>query len=85
MSFNQIALAVDAAVAGQGVALVSHPLVSRELADGRLCRPFEQSLSGGLGFYVIAPRKPRKAETVERMRSWLLSQAHGQDEFAHGP
>ncbi|MEM8687912.1 MAG: transcriptional regulator GcvA [Pseudomonadota bacterium] len=85
MSFNQTALAVDAAVAGQGVALVSDPLVSRELADGRLCRPFEQSLSGGLSFYVVAPRKPRKPETVERMRHWLLSQAHVHDDFAQGP
>ncbi len=75
MSFNQTALALDAAVAGQGVALVSEPLVSAELQDGRLCCPFTQSIAGGLGFFVVAPRAPRKPESVQRMREWLLSQS----------
>ena len=85
MSFNQTALAVDAAMAGQGVALVSDPLVTDALADGRLCRPFEQSLSGGLGFYVVAPRKPRKPETVRQMRAWLRAQAQLGDDLVQGP
>lgn len=78
ISFNQTALAVDAAVAGQGVALVSEPLVSAELEDGRLCRPFAQSITGGLGFFVVTPRTPRKPETVQRMREWLLSQSQSE-------
>ena len=75
MSFNQASLAVDAAVAGQGVALVSDPLVTSELADGRLCRPFERSIAGNVGFFVVMPRSPRKPETVRLMRDWLLSQS----------
>ncbi len=75
MSFNQSSLAVDAAVAGQGVALVSNPLVNQELADGRLCRPFEHSITGAPGFFVVTPRTPRKPEPVEHMRNWLLTQS----------
>lgn len=75
MSFNQTSLAVDAAVAGQGVALVSNPLVTSELADGRLCRPFKHSITGAFGFFIVAPRSPRKPETVQRMRDWLLGQS----------
>ncbi len=75
MSFNQSSLAVDAAVAGQGVALVSDPLVNQELADGRLCRPFEHSITGTVGFFVVTPRAPRKPDAVRRMRDWLLNQS----------
>ncbi len=75
MNFNQTSLAVDAAVAGQGVALVSDPLVTSELADGRLCRPFEHSITGAFGFFVVAPRSPRNPDSVHCMREWLLSQS----------
>ncbi len=75
MSFNQSSLAVDAAVAGQGVALVSNPLVNQELTDGRLCRPFEHSITGTPGFFVVTPRTPRKPVPVELMRNWLLAQS----------
>ncbi len=75
MSFNQSSLAVDAAVAGQGIALVGNPLVNQELADGRLCRPFEHSITGTPGFFVVTPRTPRKPEPVELMRNWLLAQS----------
>lgn len=75
MSFNQTSLAVDAAVAGQGVALVSDPLVTTELEEGRLCRPFAHSMSGSFGFFVVTARTPRKPNTVQRMRDWLLAQS----------
>ncbi|MEX0365108.1 MAG: LysR substrate-binding domain-containing protein [Ruegeria sp.] len=75
MNFSQTSLAIDAAVAGQGVALANAPLVSVELASGRLVRPFPQSLSADLGFYIVAPRQPRHPELVAVMRDWLLAQA----------
>ncbi|WP_171177038.1 LysR substrate-binding domain-containing protein [Ruegeria sp. HKCCD8929] len=75
MNFSQTSLAIDAAVAGQGVALANAPLVSAELASGRLVRPFAQSLSADLGFYIVTPRQPRHPELVAVMRDWLLSQA----------
>ncbi|MEM7224579.1 MAG: transcriptional regulator GcvA [Pseudomonadota bacterium] len=78
MNFSQTSLAVDAAVAGQGVALASDPFVIDELAAGRLCRPFDQAITGDLGFYVVAPRKPRKPEGVQRMRDWLIAQSRSE-------
>lgn len=81
MNFSQTSLALDAAIAGQGVALVSHIFAADEIAAGRLCRPFECSVAGDYGFYVVMPRKPRKPEIVERMREWLVAQGdlHGPD------
>ncbi|KUJ76269.1 LysR family transcriptional regulator [Ruegeria marisrubri] len=75
MNFSQTSLAIDAAVAGQGVALANAPLVSSELASGRLVQPLRQSLVEDLGFYIVAPRQPRQPELVALMRDWLKRQA----------
>lgn len=75
MNFSQTSLAVDAAIAGQGVALVSNLFVADEIAMGRLCRPFDYSITAEFGFFVVTPRAPRKPEVVKRMREWLISRS----------
>ena len=75
LSFSQTALALDAALAGQGVALACDPMVEDDLAAGRLCRPLDVTIESDIGFYVVAPRRPRKAESVARMRDWLIAQS----------
>jgi LysR family transcriptional regulator, glycine cleavage system transcriptional activator len=77
LKFSHESLAIDAAISGQGVALASEPLVEDDIRLGRLCRPLKFALNDELGYYVVAPRAPRKAEGVRRMREWLL--AHGPD------
>ena len=72
---NQTSLAIDAAVAGQGVALASDLFVGDEILAGRLCRPFDHSITGELGFFVVAPRRPRNPKTVQRMWDWLIAQS----------
>ncbi|NOE18009.1 LysR family transcriptional regulator [Ruegeria atlantica] len=74
MSFSQTSLAIDAAVSGQGIALANAPLVAPEVASGRLVQPLGDVLLADLGFYVVAPRKPRQPQLVRIMRDWLLSQ-----------
>ncbi len=74
MNFNQTSLALDAALAGQGVALASDLFVADEVAAGRLCRPFPVTIKGELGFFVVTPRRQRKSEHVDKMRDWLLAQ-----------
>jgi len=75
MNFSQTSLAVDAAIAGQGVALVSDLFVADEITKGRLCRLFDHSITGEAGFFAVTPRKPRNFEAVNRMKDWLISQA----------
>jgi len=74
VKFSYASLAIDAAIAGQGIALASEPLIEDDLASGRLCSLFDVSLADELGFYLVYPRTPRKAENVKRMRDWLLTQ-----------
>lgn len=75
MNFSQTSLAVDAAIAGQGIALVSDLFVTNEITNGRLCRPFDHSITGEQSFFIVAPRSPRKPEVVQRMRDWLIAQS----------
>ncbi|QEI06686.1 LysR family transcriptional regulator [Pigmentiphaga aceris] len=72
--FNQTSLALEAAIAGQGLALASRFLVESDLAAGRLVDPFGVSLHGPLDFYVVSPRKPSAGESIASVRQWLFSQ-----------
>lgn len=69
--FNQTSHAIDAALAGQGIALANRFFLDQDLADGRLVCPFEGSLRGDADFYVLTPRH-RRSGPVERVRDWLM-------------
>jgi len=72
--FSQISLALDAALAGQGVALASRFLVARDLAAGRLVKPVDACLTGDEDFHLLMPRRTR-SPAVEAARGWLLETA----------
>lgn len=72
--FNQTALAIDAAIAGQGLALASYFLVKRDLEQGRLARAFDATMRGASDYFVISPRKPRRPGPTATVRNWLLQQ-----------
>ncbi|WP_370196850.1 LysR substrate-binding domain-containing protein [Aurantimonas sp.] len=73
LRFNQTALAIDAAIAGQGVALASRFLVAQDLTAGRLVLAVPQSLRGDSDFHAVTPRA-RQPAAVEEVRAWLLRQ-----------
>ncbi|THK37842.1 transcriptional regulator GcvA [Ensifer sp. MPMI2T] len=75
LKFSHTSLAIDAAIAGQGVALASDALVRDDIAAGRLLSPLGIRLRDDLGFYIVHPRAPRKPDQVRRLRDWLLGQA----------
>lgn len=81
MNFSQTSLAIDAAIARQGVALTNREFVAADLEASRLCQPFSFSIQVTEGYYVVAPRtkKPNRRRGRERL-------AHGatrddQDQF----
>jgi len=73
-NFSQTSLAIDAAIARQGVALTSRAIVETDLAAKRLCQPFPFFMIADEGFYIVAPREPRNAGIVEITRKWLVAQ-----------
>ncbi len=72
--FSQTSLAIDAAVAGQGVAVASRFLVDEDIRTGRLVQAFSRSMQGGLGAYVVTLRKPRHPLPTTAVKDWLLAQ-----------
>jgi len=60
--FSEAIHAIDAAIVGRGVALLSDRMVQTELENGRLVQPLDFTIEG-LGFYAVYDgRHPRKAE-----------------------
>lgn len=74
MRFNQTALAIEAAVNGQGICLASRAFVAADLAAGRLVQVFPQQMRLDKAFYLVWPRKPRQPATLQRVKAWLLQQ-----------
>lgn len=70
LSFREELHAIDAVVAGQGVAICSDVVVSRELASGALVKAHALSLPG-YGFYFISvpPQQPH----IEAFSAWMRS------------
>ena len=72
--FNQTSLCLDAALAGQGIALASRFLVQRDLAAHRLLQPTPSVLKGGRDFYLLA-RRQGGSRASDQVRHWLLDVA----------
>jgi LysR family glycine cleavage system transcriptional activator len=70
ITFNDENSAIQAAIAGQGVALLSLALVATELASGALIQPFGPAL-GGLRYDLVYPAGAESRPPVAVLRSWV--------------
>ena len=69
--FDTAQLAVQYALAGDGLALVDPVLFEGDLAAGRLVAPFETRLASGYGYYLVTAPEDLD-EAVALFRSWLI-------------
>jgi len=69
--FNQTALALDAALAGLGIALAPAALVATDLAAGRLVRLANEEWKGGFAYYLVHPADKAGLPALQRFKSWL--------------
>lgn len=70
--FSHAYMALEAALAGQGVALARGILVSRDLRAGRLVAPFPLALSTRLGYQVLSPLRARPNPIRSAFVEWLV-------------
>ncbi len=63
-----------AAMAGQGLAMLTPFLWCNDIADGRLVRPFAQVSSRGYGYWLVVPEHRRNVPKIRRFRDWLLAE-----------
>jgi LysR family transcriptional regulator, glycine cleavage system transcriptional activator len=75
LRFSDGALALQAAVSGQGVALASKALGLEHLAAGRLVKPFKLSLVTDFAYYVVCDKARADEPDLLAFRRWLLAEA----------
>ena len=80
-SYDQI---IQAAIAGQGVALGRMPLLERQLGERQLVAPFRKSLVSPRGYCVIVSTRSADRPEVRAFVDWLVLTAAPQA-AAHGP
>jgi DNA-binding transcriptional LysR family regulator len=73
LQLNSYPLVIDAACAGQGVALGWRYLVDDLIAAGRLLRPLQQSLRTEFGYYLICRENLRTDPLFLGLQDWLMA------------
>ena len=68
-------LMMDAALAGQGVALASSVLVADDIDAGRLVKPFDLSVHQSLRYYLVGPEATADEPMTTAFREWLIGEA----------
>jgi LysR family transcriptional regulator, glycine cleavage system transcriptional activator len=69
LSFREELHAIEAAIAGQGIAICSDILIAPELADGRLVTVSRTTLPG-YGFYVVHRANHRTCDSINTFIEW---------------
>lgn len=66
-----------AAIAGQGVAMLTPEFFMAELASGRLARPFDLLGHDEDAFWLAYPESRRNAPKIVAFRAWILAEMGG--------
>lgn len=70
--YEDAGLLLEAAAAGEGVALARGLLVARDLASGRLVAPFPISVGDQSAYYLVRPAAPRRANAAaDTLARWI--------------
>ena len=75
LRFNQIALALDAAIAGRGVVLARNVFAADDLAAGRLVRLFDAATPADFAVYVVTPPASAALPKVKAFCDWVTAEA----------
>lgn len=76
-SFSLQGLAAQAAIEGQGVALLGRAVVSLDLAAGRLVEPFAIRFPVGYAIWFLCRPERRDQSPVAEFRAWLFDNVTG--------
>jgi LysR family glycine cleavage system transcriptional activator len=73
--FSMETMAIQTAIDGHGVALVSGRLVADDLAARRLVKPFALSIPVNYCYFVVAPAATADRPKIAAFREWILAKA----------
>ena len=72
--FEQVAMLVQAVMAGLGVAVVQRCLITDELAAGRIAIPFDRPVQLERGYMLCTRKSSQSQRALTQLRQWLLAQ-----------
>lgn len=75
LHFAQFDQLINAAVAGQGVALGRSPLLKQMLAERKLVAPFEKTVASPRSYYLVQSAGVGRKPEVQDFAEWLRVQA----------
>jgi LysR family glycine cleavage system transcriptional activator len=75
LSFNNMSLALDAAIAGHGVVLAYSTIAAADIAAGRLVRLFSLALPDQFSYYLVTAPGALERPKVRAFRDWLREEA----------
>lgn len=75
LHFSNAEMVVQAAVEGQGVALIGSVIAEDDLAAGHLVRPLEHTIPLNFAYYLVYPKSKANLPRVAAFREWLLEEA----------
>jgi LysR family glycine cleavage system transcriptional activator len=75
LSFSNMYLALDAAIAGHGVTLAQSTIAAADLAAGRLVRLFTLALPDQFAYYIVTAPGALERPKVRAFRDWLRCEA----------
>lgn len=73
--FHTTPLALEAAIAGHGVAIADRRLIAEHLREGRLVAPFDVVLPREFAYYLVYPQSGESDPNIAVFREWLLAEA----------
>jgi len=69
--FSHSSMVIQAAVHGQGVALVNNVMARSEIESGRLVRPFQDVLVSKNAFYLVCQDSQAELGKIAAFRQWI--------------
>lgn len=73
--FNLWGMLIDAAIAGQGVALARFAIAEGDIDAGRLIQPFGPSLPSEYAYWIVSLPEVAARPNVRKFREWLTAEA----------
>ncbi|MDX1724510.1 MAG: LysR family transcriptional regulator [Pseudomonas sp.] len=80
LRFDNYTLLIQAAIAGQGVAIGWRHLVDELLAQELLCRVCAGEVRSDFGYYVVLPERKRRQRLTQYFVDWLRAELAREDE-----
>ncbi len=78
LRFDNYTLLIQAAIAGQGMAIGWKHLVDNLLEQGVLCRPFTESAQSTCGYYAVMPQRKRRNRLARVFVDWMLAEQNAE-------